>query len=64
VDVRSDALGREDGAWDLLVTLIREFEALSSPFAIGMADFIVGVGVAEVVEDVVGVVCTSIVLVV
>jgi len=37
----------------------------TEPFAIGMADFvIVGDGAAEVVEEIVGVVCTSIVLVV
>ena len=65
MDVRCNALGRENGAWDMLVTLIQKIKDSNSPFAIGMADFvIVGDGAAEVVDEIVGVVCTSIVLVV
>lgn len=49
----------------MLVTLMRKVEDWNSPFAIGMADFVVvGEGAAEVVEEMVGVVCTSIELVV
>jgi hypothetical protein len=49
----------------MLVTLIQKIKDSNSPFAIGMADFvIVGDGAAEVVDEIVGVVCTSIVLVV
>lgn len=65
MNVGSDALCRENGAWDMLVTLMRKVEDWNSPFAIGMADFVVvGEGAAEVVEEMVGVVCTSIELVV
>lgn len=65
MNVRSDALGRENGTWDMLATIVWEIEDWNSPFAIGMADFVVvGEGAAEVVEEMVGVVCTSIVLVV
>lgn len=50
MDVRSEALGRQDRTWQMLVEVFLMSDAVNkiSPFAMGMADF---VGVAEAVED-------------